>query len=381
MQYVPFGKLGFNVSRLGFGTMRLPTIEGEGGTPIIFRQQAVAMIRRAIDQGVNYVDTAYGYHNGESETVTGIALKGGYRERTKLATKLPQWFVKEHKDMDRLLDEQLKKLDVQYLDFYLLHALHRDAFERLRSLDYTSFLKRCVGDGRVKHVGFSFHDDAQTFKDIIDDYSWDMAQIQFNYVDDDAQATIDGLYYAGEKGIPVVVMEPLRGGTLANPPKEIAEKISHNRFGAGPVELAFRYVSHFPQVATVLSGMSTAEQVEDNLRIFENVPVGGLTEQDLQFISSIKAAYLDRTAIGCTACNYCQPCPQGVNIPGIFDLFNRSYRFGDDVILKYEYQDFCTKEQDASRCVECGQCEDSCPQKLPIMKTLKQIRAQAEQHK
>ncbi|MDD2428929.1 MAG: aldo/keto reductase [Eubacteriales bacterium] len=377
MLYVPFGKLGFNVSRLGFGTMRLPTVQSDEGAVVIDRQQAIAMIRHAIDQGVNYVDTAYGYHNGESEIVTGLALKNGYRERAKLATKLPQWLVREHKDMDRLLDEQLKKLDVPYLDFYLLHALNRDAFERLKNLDYQSFLKRCIKDGRVRHVGFSFHDDAVTFRDILDNYAWEMAQIQFNYLDDRAQATLDGLLYAGEKGIPVVVMEPLRGGALANPPKEIAERISQNRFGASPAELAFRYVSHFSQVVTILSGMSSPEQVEDNLRIFEDVPVGGLSAEDLQFVSSVKAAYLDRTAIGCTACNYCQPCPQGVNIPGIFDLNNRSYRFGDNAILKNEYKQFCASKQDASSCVSCGVCEEACPQQLPIISTLKEIEKMA----
>lgn len=221
MQKVQFTDLGFEVSRLGFGMMRLPTVLNDEKKTVIDRPQAIAMVRHAIDKGLSYVDTAYGYHDGESEIVTGLALKGGYRERVKLATKLPQWLVNKHEDMDRLLDEQLKKLDVPYIDFYLIHALNREAFHKMQSLDYKSFLKRALADGRIKHTGFSFHDDKNAFLEIVDDYPWDLAQIQLNYLDDEYQATVDGMLYAADKGIGIVCMEPLRGGVLANPPKNV----------------------------------------------------------------------------------------------------------------------------------------------------------------
>ena len=222
MNYVPFTNLGFDVSRLGFGMMRLPTMKNDQGNDVINRAEAIRMVRRAIDQGLNYVDTAYGYHGGESEIVTGLALKEGYRERVKLTTKLPQWLVNEHADMDRLLDEQLKKLDVPYVDFYLLHALNREAFRKLQRLDYKSFIKRAKADGRIKHIGFSFHDEHDAFLEIVDDYDgWELAQIQLNYLDDEYQAGEKGMRYAGERGIGVVVMEPLRGGAIANPPSSV----------------------------------------------------------------------------------------------------------------------------------------------------------------
>ena len=315
MQYVPFGKTGKQVSRLGFGTMRLPTVKDERGNEVIDRKEAIAMIRRAIDGGLSYVDTAYVYHRGESEVVTGLALKEGYREKVMLTTKLAQWLVKEEKDMDRMLDEQLKKLDVACLDFYLLHSLDREAFHRLQALHYQAFLKRAKADGRIRFAGFSFHDEKQVFTEIIDDFDWDMAQIQFNYLDDENQATLEGLKYAGRRGVPVVVMEPLRGGSLANPPEEVKRLVSRNARGYSPWR-AFRYCGHYPEVAAILSGMSTMAQVEDNLRIFERVVPGNLTAEDEAFVKSLKDSYMRRVKVGCTACGYCQPCPEGVQIPG-----------------------------------------------------------------
>ncbi|MDD4080342.1 MAG: aldo/keto reductase [Eubacteriales bacterium] len=380
MQYVPFGKTGKSVSRLGFGTMRLPTVENEEGQSVINRDEAIAMIRRAIDGGVNYVDTAYGYHQGESEALTGLALKGGYRERVMLTTKLPQWLVKEAKDMDRLLDEQLKKLDVAYLDFYLLHALDLAAFRRLKSLGYQDFLKRARADGRIRHAGFSFHDDKDAFIEIIDDYPWDMAQIQFNYLDDETQATLEGLKYAGKRGIPVVIMEPLRGGALANPPPEVQRLIAGNQRGYSPVEWAFRYCGQFPEVATILSGMSTMEQVEDNLRVFERVSPGNLDTHDQAFIKSLKDAYLKRLKVACTACQYCQPCPEGVRIPDIFEIYNEAYMLDCRESLGPRYGNLAKAEGDASRCVACGQCEAICPQQLPIIELIKDIHEEARTH-
>ena len=377
MQSVPFGSLGFDVSRLGFGTMRLPTLKDKEGVERINREEAIRMLRHAIDGGVSYIDTAYGYHGGESEVLTGLALRDGYRQRVTLTTKLPQWLVKEAPDMDRLLDEQLKRLDLPYVDFYLLHALNGDAFRRLQGLNYKEFLGRALKDGRIRHVGFSFHDQLDEFKAIVDDYPWDMAQIQFNYLDEDYQAGLEGLHYCAERGISIVVMEPLRGGSLARPPQEIAAMIQQNRRGYSPVEWAFRYVCEYAPVVTVLSGMSTMEQVQDNLSIFSRMTTPSLDEQDRAFLDQVKQAYRKRASIGCTACNYCQPCPQGVLIPNIFALSNQATMLDDDSKLHMNYAQLVKKKGDASLCVECGQCEDACPQQLPIIDLLKQVHAKA----
>ncbi len=377
MQYVPFGKLGFDVSRLGFGMMRLPTMTDDEGKVCIDRPEAMRMLRHAIDRGVNYVDTAYGYHFQESEILTGLALKDGYREKVKLTTKLPQWLVKEHADMDRLLDEQLRKLDVPYVDFYLVHSLTGDAFHRMQSLDYKGFLKRALKDGRIRHTGFSFHDEKDVFIEIVDDFDWELAQIQFNYLDDENQATLEGLRYAGRRGIPVVCMEPLRGGAIANPPQEIRDMMMENPRGWSPVEWAFRYAGDFPEVVTILSGMNSFPQVEDNLDIFSRVKPGTLTQQDHAFIREVKEAYLARIAVGCTQCNYCQPCPEGVLIPRIFAAWNGAYMFDNPVLFENAYRQILKEEGDAARCVACGQCEAVCPQQLLIIELLQKAQQQA----
>ena len=378
MQYVPFGKTGHQVSRLGFGMMRLPTMKKADGSDQIDREEATRMLRYGIDQGINYVDTAYGYHNGESEILTGLALKDGYREKVLLTSKLPQWLVNKEDDYDRLLDEQLKKLDVSYLDFYLLHALNGEAFTKLQRLNYKKFIEKAKVDGRIRHIGFSFHDDKAEFLRMIDDYDWDLAQIQFNYLDDENQATLEGLQYAGEKGIPVVVMEPLRGGALARPPQEITDLMASQGSGRTAVDWALRYVGDFPQVATILSGMSTMDQVKDNLRVFEEVKPNSLTREEHAFIATLKQRYLARVKVGCTACNYCQPCPQGVQIPRIFGIYNEAYMFDQPQALKWRYGGVMKDGGDGSLCVECGQCEAVCPQQLPIIESLKTIHAEAQ---
>lgn len=378
MNYVPFGNLGFDVSRLGFGMMRLPTKTVEEGKTVIDREEAIRMVRYAIDHGLSYVDTAYPYHGGESEIVTGLALKDGYRERVTLTTKLPQWLVNESADMDRYLDEQLKKLDLPYVDFYLLHALNKDAFHKLQRLDYKSFIKRAKADGRIKHIGFSFHDEHKVFREIVDDYDgWELAQIQLNYLDDEYQAGEAGMRYAGERGINIVVMEPLRGGAIANPPQSVRDMMEKNERHYSPVEWAFRYAGDFKEVKTILSGMTTMQQVKDNLDIFSRVAVGSLTEKDRAFVKELKKAYLERIAIGCTKCEYCQPCPQGVLIPRIFAAVNDDYMFEDDKRFDNAYRQIIKEEGDAARCVACGQCESVCPQHLPIIELLEKAAARA----
>ena len=375
MQYVPFGKLPFRVSRLGFGTMRLPRIEGEDNK--IDRERAINLIRRGIDGGISYVDTAYGYHAGESEIVTGLALKDGYREKVTLTTKLPHWCVNEEKDMNRLLDEQLKKLDVPYLDFYILHALNREAYEKMCAFNYKPFLEQALKDGRIRHTGFSFHDDKDAFLHILNDWDkWEMAQIQHNYLDDENQATEEGLREAGRQGVSIVVMEPLRGGALANPPSNVRAMIDAHESKRSPVDWAFRYLADYPEVATILSGRSTEEQLEDNLRVFENLTVNGMTEQDRAFTKELKKAYLSRKPIGCTACQYCQPCPQGVKIPNIFGAYNHAQMFDHPEEFADRYAKMKEKGEDGSLCVGCGACETACPQQLNIREWLEKIESE-----
>ncbi len=372
MQYVPFGNLGFDVSRLGMGCMRLPTMQKDGKT-VIDREAAIAMIRSGIDQGINYVDTAYPYHDGESELVVGEALKGGYREKVKLATKLPIWMVKEEKDMNRLLDEQLKKLDVASIDFYLLHAMNKERMELMRSLNYKKFLKEAMADGRIKYPAFSFHDDKACFLDILGDFDWAMAQIQYNYLDDDKQATEEGLRAAGKAGVALVIMEPLRGGALANPPADVKQLMDGYEEKRSPVEWAFSYIADYPEVATILSGMSSQQQLDDNIAIFDRLTVGGLTEADKALIRELKKTYLARVPIGCTGCRYCVPCPNDVHIPSIFHAYNENAMLGQDWKHSWNYGNMVKDGRDASKCIGCGACEGQCPQSLPIIDLLAKI--------
>ena len=373
MQYVKFGRHDADVSRLGYGTMRLPT-KKEGEKTVIDRSEAISLIRRAIDGGVTYVDTAYMYHDGESEIVTGLALKDGYREKVQLTTKLPPWFCNEEKDMNRVLDEQLKKLDVPYLDNYLLHALNRDSFAKLQSFHYQDFLSQAIRDGRIRRAGFSFHDDKETFFKILNDWDrWDLCQIQFNYLDDQEQATVEGLREAGKRGVAVIIMEPLRGGALANPPQNVKDMMAAFPKQRSAVEWAFAYVADHPEVSTILSGMSNREQVEDNLKIFDTLTVNGLTDGERAFCKELKQAYLSRMPVKCTGCAYCQPCPQDVHIPNIFRPYDQSKMFDHPDRFAREYAGLIEKGFDASKCVQCGSCESVCPQHISIIDWLQKI--------
>ena len=372
MQYVPFGKLGFDISRLGMGCMRLPTVQ-EGDKKVVDVPRAVALIRAGIDGGVTYVDTAYPYHGGESENVVGLALKDGYRARVKLATKLPCWAVETRADMDRLLDEQLKKLQVPFVDFYLLHALGRERWEKMKSLGALEFLDSAVRDGRIRHPAFSFHDEYPVFRDILLSYDWHMTQIQINYLDIRLQAGLRGLKLAESRGVPAVVMEPLRGGALARPSADIRAIMDRYPEKRSPVDWAFRFVGDYANVATILSGMSDEEQMADNLRLFDDVKVGCLTDADKRLIARLRAAYRRRMPIGCTGCEYCMPCPMGVAIPRLFAEYNEANMFDALDRFPRSYQGFVTREKDAGRCVRCGACEAQCPQHLPIREWLETV--------
>ncbi|HHT65365.1 MAG TPA: aldo/keto reductase [Clostridiales bacterium] len=378
MQYRKFEALGIECSLFGIGSMRLPLLKNADGSTDsekIDEPEAVRIIRYGIDHGVNYIDTAYGYHGGNSERLLGKALADGYRKRIRLATKLPVWLVKTYEDFDRLLEEQLTRLNTDYIDFYLLHALHRESWEKVRDMGILDWLDRKVSSGQIRYPGFSFHDQLPVFKEIIDSYDWKMCQIQLNILDETLQAGVEGLRYAGSKGIPAVIMEPLRGGKLAAASPDILDLWNQAEEKRSPVEWAFRWLYNFPEVSVILSGISTMEQLKDNLRIFEHAQPGCMSSRELDLVKRVKAQYDSKVKVGCTACEYCLPCPNGVSIPVIFGIWNDSSIFGMREEYQNRYRKLITEEKGASSCVACGICEAACPQHIQVIEKLKQADA------
>jgi predicted aldo/keto reductase-like oxidoreductase len=370
VKYRKFGKLDWKVSALGFGAMRLPIINGDASK--INESEALKMMRYALDNGLNYVDTAYPYHRGNSEGFVGKALQEGYREKTRLATKMPSWLIKSQEDMDRYLDEQLSRLQLDHVDFYLLHGLRKDAWQKLKDLNVLRWAEKKMDEGKFLHLGFSFHDDYCTFKKIVDAYDgWTLCQIQYNYMDEQYQAGTRGLKYAASKGLAVVVMEPIAGGRLAAvPPKEIQEfwdKVGTKRT---PADWALQWVWNHPEVSVVLSGMSTFQQVKENLGSADRSSVDKLTVKELSVIRQVRRKYKRLGFIGCTGCRYCMPCPRGVNVPEIFSLYNEYYIRNEDDEIKSKYWEHITPESQAKRCERCGKCEELCPQHLEIREIL-----------
>jgi len=366
VKYRQFGKLDWRPSALGFGAMRLPIIEGDHSR--IDEAEAIRMIRYAIDHGVNYVDTAYPYHRGNSEILVGKALEDGYRERVKLATKMPTWLVDSQTDMDRFLDEQLGKLQTDHVDFYLLHGLRKTRWPKLLELDVFEWAENVMADGRIGRLGFSFHDEYALFKEIVDSYDgWTLCQIQYNYMDTHYQAGTRGLRYAASKGLAVVVMEPIAGGMLAVKPPEAIQAIwDEAETGRSPAEWALQWVWNHPEVSLVLSGMSTIDHVIENVKSADRSGPGTLTEAELKLIDRVREKYLEYGFIGCTACGYCMPCPEGLDIPSIFALYNEYYIKGRDRGVLSRYGENVPPEIQAGRCAKCGRCEELCPQQLPI---------------
>ncbi|MDF2520391.1 MAG: NADP-dependent oxidoreductase domain protein [Clostridia bacterium] len=374
MQYRKFGKLDFNVSTLGFGSMRLPLEKAEGQEPDmkkIDEQKAIEMIRYAIDSGVNYVDTAYPYHGGMSEVLVGKTLKDGYREKIKLTTKMPIWLVKTIEDCDKYLNEQLEKLQTDHIDFYLLHAMNKERWNTVKELDILSFLDKAKKDGRIKHAGFSFHEDIDFFKVILDAYDWDMCQVQFNYMED--RRWEEEIKYAASKNVAVVVMEPLLGGKLAaNQPEEIKAEFDRLNPERTPVDWALRWVLNHPEVTLLLSGMGDIRQVEENIHIMDKASVNNLSAEELKAIDRAREIYESKTRVKCTGCSYCVPCPQNVIIPDIFSTYNESVMYSIEEQSRNLYKRIIKAEKDAAKCIECGSCEAQCPQKLPIIEHLKE---------
>jgi len=360
VKYRRFGKVGFEVSALGFGCMRLPT---KGESANIDEPEAIRMIRRAIDAGLNYVDTAYGYHGGNSERVVGKALRDGYRDKVKLATKLPPWNVTDASDFDRILNDQRQKTQSDYIDFYLLHSLDRGSWIKLRDLGVMQWAEGALADGRIKHLGFSFHDELSVFKEIVDYYdAWEFAQIQYNLLNEEVQAGTEGLLYAADRGLAVVVMEPLLGGRLAKPPKAIREMLGDSRT---PVDWALQWLWDKPEVSTVLSGMSTMEQVEQNLVSASRSGAGSLSGADRDLLKRVQAKYSELNPVPCTACEYCLPCPEGVNIPRVFAIYNEGMVYEEMEQARKRYARM-RDDQLGSLCVQCRRCESRCPQHIEI---------------
>jgi predicted aldo/keto reductase-like oxidoreductase len=377
MQYREFGRLGKKVSALGFGCMRLPTRDGVPQSADIDEAATIRMIRHAIDQGVNYIDTAYPYHNGRSEVVTGKALGDGYRPKVILATKSPVWLITKPEDFDTYLDEQLTRLGTDHIDVYLLHALGTERWEKIvlkhRLIERA---EAAVKDGRIGRVGFSFHDKSDVFRRIVDSYDgWAVCQIQYNYMDTENQAGTAGLRYAAGKGLGVVIMEPLLGGRLAAPPRATAEVFRASARGWSPAEWALQWTWDQPEVSTVLSGMKALSEVEENLRAADRSGVGSLRPGDRAVFERARKILRERAPIPCTQCGYCRPCPSGVNIPRNFELYNDCVIYDDPAIPRALYSRFMPEGERAGACTACRSCEDKCPQRIAVSELMPEVHA------
>lgn len=357
MQYRRLGSTGVSLSALGFGTMRFPLNQDK----TVDEKRTIEMLRTGIDAGINYVDTAYLYHEGTSETIIGKGLLDGYRDKVYLATKCPVWLIEKEEDFDRYLEEQLLKLQTDHIDFYLLHALGKERFEeRVKKFNLVDKMVKAREAGKIKYIGFSFHDSFDVFEEIID-YTdkWDFCQIQYNYINTEENPGTKGLKLAAGKGLGVIVMEPLLGGKLANPAPHIAKVFPE---GKEPVEHALDFLWNQPEVSLLLSGMSDEKQLEDNLIYAERSEVGMVVEKDQKCFLEAKEIFDKMALVNCTKCRYCMPCPFGLDIPEIFSVYNMSAS-EDDSNAKTAYEKL---EKKALDCRSCKNCEKECPQHINI---------------
>ncbi len=377
MQYRKFGKLDWQASVLGFGAMRFPVVGNDQGH--IDVPEAIRMIRYGIDHGVNYLDTAYPYHSGQSERLVGLALKDGYRDRVKLATKMPCRHIKSPNDFDRIFNEQLDKLQTDKLDFYLLHGLNSSSWPKVRGFGILPWAERQMAQGRIGHLGFSFHDEYDVFKQIVDDYdNWMLCQVLFNYMDVDYQAGRKGIEYAAGKGLAVAVMEPLRGGQLTRqPPAPVAGIWESAPASRSLAEWGLLWVWNHPEVTVALSGMSSMAQVVENIAIAAKSGVGNLSAEEMQLIDRVREAYQGLSPIPCTECRYCMPCTGGVEIPAVLRIYNEVMMYNDMQRGHFRYLSPAglTEDQRGDRCTECGECLEACPQKINIPEWLKKTHA------
>ena len=379
MLYREMPKTKDKLSILGFGCMRLP------GTHMnVDEASAIEQLRYAIDRGINYLDTAWPYHNGKSEEVLGKAVKDGYRDKVKIADKLPHWLCRSRDDMDYYLNTQLKRLDEEALDYYLLHALDADSWKKIKDIGVVDFLEQAKESGRITNVGFSFHGIREDFKKIIDDYNWDFCQIQLNILDRHFQAGVEGLEYAASRDIGVIVMEPLRGGSLAGKlPDEVEEIYRDAPVERTHAEWALRWVWNHPGVVSVLSGMNDKAQIDENIRIAEKAEAGSLSEEELKTVEEAAETFRSLMKVPCTGCQYCQPCPRNVNIPSAFHFYNNKYLFKQGFMSRMLYLVQLGNIQErkpmlASQCIECGVCVKRCPQHIDVPTELKKVQKEFE---
>lgn len=373
MEYRKMENLGISTSLLGFGCMRFPT-NADGS---INEEEALAMIDKAYQSGVTYFDTAYPYHGGKSEVVTGKALARYPRDSYYLATKLPVWEVKTIADAERIFQEQLDRLQKDHVDFYLMHALNSERWKFVKELDVLGYCEKLRAEGKIKYLGFSFHDDYAAFEEIITSYKWDFCQIQLNYMDKDTQATLKGVELAAKLGIPMVVMEPVKGGSLAVLPSEgIDDLFKKARPEASTASWAIRYVGSFDNVKVILSGMSTMEQVEDNLSTFD--PFEPLSGAEQAIVAQVADTLHGRVQNGCTGCRYCMPCPAGVDIPRCFSVWNQYHIYEDVSKAKRSWTQEMGDADKAANCVRCGKCEQVCPQHIAIRDDLARLQKELD---
>jgi predicted aldo/keto reductase-like oxidoreductase len=373
MKYRKFGKLDWQVSVLGFGIMRLPVINNNQAQ--INEPEALKMIHYAIDNGVNYLDTGYFYHGGQSEVIAGKALKGEYKDRAKVAMKMPCIAVKSAADFDRLFDEQMKRLDMPEVDFYLLHGLGAVSWHKMRDLGIIKWAEKKMAQGYFKHFAFSFHDEYEAFKEIVDAYdNWAFAQVQYNYMDVHRQAGMKGVKYASAKNLGIVVMEPLRGGFLVKKPPELVARVwdtaTHQMSLA---EWGLQWLWDQPEISAVLSGMSTMEQVQENIAVAGSSAVGKLTGEDHALLDRVRDAYKNLYPIPCSGCRYCMPCPNDVAIPSIFEIYNDGVAYNVPNRGRGRYVDTLLDGRRGDQCIHCNSCIEACPQKIDIPDWLEKI--------
>lgn len=360
--------LGIETSLLGFGCMRFPlTAEGK-----IDEVQSQEMIDYALASGVNYIDTAYFYHDGESEVFLGKALKNHDRASYYVATKLPVWILKDRQDTRKVVEEQLSRLGTEYIDFYLLHTLDRKKWDIALENDILSILEELRQEGKIRHIGFSFHDEYDVFEEILQYRKWDFCQIQLNYMDTEEQAGMKGYHLAEELGIPIIVMEPVRGGALANFSEEMNAKFQALDEQASIASYALRYVAGLSNVKVILSGMSSMEQVKDNIKTFS--PFIPLNQREEAVIQQTRDILQARVQNGCTGCGYCMPCPQGVNIPDNFKIWNTYHMYQSYEPIRFAWAGLGRKRK-ANQCIQCKECEDKCPQKISISEDMPRVWA------
>lgn len=371
MQYRPYGKQGYDVSLFGMGCMRFPRIEKDDGTVVVDLEKSYELVRYAVDHGVNYFDTAYGYHSQQSEAVLGEALRGR-REKVKIATKQPFGVMKTQADIRINLENTLKKLQTDYIDVYLIHCIDASSWEGIKERNIIAEFEKFKQEGLIKAIAFSYHGDFPLFKEVLGSYDWAMAQVQQNLLDSGREVTEEGIRLVGEKGAALVIMEPLRGGGLASGPKDILDVYASYPVKRSPAEWAFRYLIDYPEVSSILSGVTTMEQLKDNIRIFsqEDARPHCLRPEERKILANAKACYDSRVTIPCTGCEYCLPCPQGVNIPGVFSRYNDGVMFDHFDNVRRSYSFMQRGGRDASQCVACGACEPQCPQNISIIRQL-----------